>query len=221
MTLLFDGPDVAPDVAPLTVALAHGAGAAMDSPGMSSLARGLAARGFRVARFEFPYMRRRREGGSRGGPPDPSRVLEATWLEVIEELGGGRDVVIGGRSMGGRIATHVADSAGVRGVVCFAYPFHPPGQLHKLRTAHLADLRTPTLIVQGTRDEFGNREEVAGYSLSPSIRLLWLDGADHSYRPAKGSGTTERQHVERAVEAATEFARGLADPDPALAAPEE
>jgi len=209
MDLLFDGTSDAP----LTVALAHGAGAPMDSPGMSALARGLSSRGFRVARFEFPYMRRRREGGSRGGAPDRAPVLEATWLEVIEQLGGGRDLVIGGRSMGGRIATHVADGAGVRGVLCFAYPFHPPGQLHKLRTAHLAGLRTPTLIVQGTRDEFGNREEVAEYALAPSIRLLWLDGADHSYRPAKGSGTTERQHVERAVEAAAEFARGLARPE--------
>jgi predicted alpha/beta-hydrolase family hydrolase len=179
--LLFDGPALAP----ATVVLAHGAGSPMESPGMRALARGLAGRGLRVVRFEFPDMRRRREGGARGGPPDRSPVLEATWLAVIAALGGGSGLVIGGRSMGGRIASHVADRAGARGLVCLGYPFHPPGQLHKLRTAHLASLRTPTLIVQGTRDPFGGPDEVAGYELSAAIRVFWVDGGDHSVTAAR------------------------------------
>jgi uncharacterized protein len=197
--LLFDGPVDAP----ATVALAHGAGAPMDSSFMNEMARGLAAHGLRVARFEFPYMRRRREGGGRG-IPDPPKVLEATWLDVVAALGPSR-LVIGGKSMGGRIASMVADRAGVRGLVCLGYPFHPPKQPTKLRTAHLAELRTPTLIVQGTRDEFGSRDEVSGYALSQAIRLLWLEGGDHSYKPAKGSGVTARQHLEHAIDAVADF----------------
>jgi len=202
--LLFDGPDDAP----LTVALAHGAGAPMDSGFMNVVARGLAARGLRVARFEFPYMARRRAGGKRGAP-DPPRVLEETWLAVIETLGGGTNLLIGGKSMGGRIASHVADRAGVRGLVCMGYPFHPPGQPQKLRTAHLAELRTPTLILQGSRDQFGNREDVAGYALSPAIHVHWLEGGDHSFKPLKASGRTERQNVEEAIAAAADFALSL------------
>jgi uncharacterized protein len=207
--LLFDGPADAP----LTVALAHGAGAPMDSGFMNVVARGLAARGLRVARFEFPYMARRREGGGGRGAPDPPRVLEATWLAVIEALGGGADLVIGGKSMGGRIASHVADRAHrngpVRGLVCMGYPFHPPGQPQKLRTAHLAELRTPTLILQGTRDDFGRPDDVAGYTLSPAVRVHWIEGGDHSFKPLKASGRTERGNVEEAIAATADFALSL------------
>src|SRR5688572_24880573 len=206
--LLFDGPADAP----LTVALAHGAGAPMDSGFMNVVARGLAARGLRVARFEFPYMARRREGAGGRGAPDRTPVLEATWLEVIEALGGGRDLVIGGKSMGGRIASHVADRAGVRGLVCMGYPFHPPGQPQKLRTAHLAELRTPTLILQGTRDPFGGPEEVAGYTLSPAIRLLWLDGGDHSFAAPRGAASSTSDNLRAAIAAVAGFAAALAAP---------
>ena len=205
--LLFDGPEDAP----LTVVLAHGAGAPMDSGFMNVVARGLAARGLRVARFEFPYLARRREGGSRGAPDSP-RVLEATWLAVVDALGGGAGLVIGGKSMGGRIASHVADRAGVRGLVCMGYPFHPPGQPLKLRTAHLAELRTPTLILQGTRDDFGRPEDVTGYTLSPAIGVHWIEGGDHSFKPRKDSGRTERQNVEEAIAACADFALSLPPP---------
>ena len=219
--LLFDGPADAP----LTVVLAHGAGAPMDSGFMNVVARGLAARGLRVARFEFPYMAKRRsvpkQGGGRGrGAPDKTPVLEETWLAVIAELSGaegGRDLVIGGKSMGGRIASHVADRGGVRGLVCMGYPFHPPGRPQKLRTAHLAELRTPTLILQGTRDDFGTREDVAGYALSPAIRVHWLEGGDHSFKPLKASGRTEKQNLDEAIAATADFALSL--PPPALSAP--
>src|SRR6266700_7144675 len=103
MALLFDGPDDAR----LTLVLAHGAGAPMDSGFMQTVAHGIAAAGIRVARFEFPYMQRRRETG-KGGAPDREPVLLESWLEVIAKLGGGSRLVIGGKSMGGRIATMVA-----------------------------------------------------------------------------------------------------------------
>lgn len=202
---LFDGPD--PGAQGVTVVLAHGAGAPMDSPFMNTMARGLAAEGLRVARFEFPYMRARREQGKRGAP-DREPVLRAAWLAAIAELGGGERLVIGGKSMGGRFASMVADEAGARALVCLGYPFHPPGQPEKLRVAHLERLKTPALIIQGTRDPFGTREDVAGYTLSPAIRFLWLEDGDHSFKPRASSGKTERGHLEEAVRAVAELARG-------------
>lgn len=200
---LFDGPA---DAA-VTVVLAHGAGAPMDSPFMVAFAEGLAARGLRVARFEFPYMTQRRATGKKR-QPDRAPVLEATWLNVIDHLGANK-LVIGGKSMGGRIASMVADAAGVRGLVCLGYPFHPPGKPEKTRTAHLAELRTPTLILQGTRDSLGNAEAVAGYTLSPAIRLHWLEDGDHGFKPRKASGRTKAGNWAEAIEALADFARGL------------
>ncbi len=202
--MLFDGPEDGP-----TIVLAHGAGAPMDSGFMNTVARGLAAAGLRVARFEFPYMRRRRETGERRAP-DREPALREAWLAAIETLGGGDRVVIGGKSMGGRIASMIADEAGVRGLVCLGYPFHPPGQPERLRTAHLRDLRTPTLIVQGTRDALGSREDVAGYELSPRIRIVWLEDGDHSFKPRASSGRTERQNLDEAMAAVVGFVEGLA-----------
>lgn len=201
---LFDGPE--PGAHGVTVVLAHGAGAPMDSPFMNTMARGLAAEGLRVARFEFPYMRARREE-KRNKPPDREPVLRQAWLDAVAELGGGERLVIGGKSMGGRFASMVADEAGVRGLACLGYPFHPPGQPGKLRVAHLEHLKTPALIIQGTRDPFGTREEVAGYKLSPAIRFVWLEDGDHSFKPRASSGKTEREHLETAVRAVAELAK--------------
>ena len=203
--LLFDGPESGP-----VIVLAHGAGAPMDSPFLDILARDLGAAGLRVARFEFPYMRRLREKGEKR-PPDREPALRQAWLDVIACLGGGERLVIGGKSMGGRMASLVADEAGVRGLVCLGYPFHPPGQLEKLRTAHLRDLRTPALIVQGTRDPFGTREEVAGYELSPNIRIAWMEDGDHSLKPRKSSGRTEQGNLAAAVEEVAGFVAGLGE----------
>jgi predicted alpha/beta-hydrolase family hydrolase len=182
----------------------------MDSPFMNTMARGLADRSLgmaRVARFEFPYMRSRREGrGNR--PPDREPVLLQTWRDAVEALGGGDRVVIGGKSMGGRMASLVADEIGVRGLVCLGYPFHPPGKPESLRVKHLGALRTPTLIVQGTRDALGTREEVEGNilsMLSPAIRLVWLEDGDHSFKPRVSSGHTGAGHLAAAVEAVAGF----------------
>ena len=204
--LLFDGSEDAP----VTVVLAHGAGAPMNTPFMNSVARGLSAGGgVRVARFEFPYMRARRETGRRGGAPDREPVLRNSWKEVVERLGGGRKVVIGGKSMGGRIASMVADEIGARGLVCLGYPFHPPGRPDKLRTKHLETLATPALIVQGTRDAFGSPEDVAGYALSDAIRVVWLEDGDHSWKPRAASGRTEAQNMADGIAAIREFLQAL------------
>lgn len=200
---LFDGPEDAP-----RIVLAHGAGAPMDSPSLNTLAAGLAAEGLRVARFEFPYMRSRRTEG-RQRPPDREPVLLDTWRAAIAELGGAGPLIIGGKSMGGRMASMIADEAGVRGLVCLGYPFHPPGKPERTRTAHLESLRTPALIVQGTRDAFGTPEDVAGYSLSPAIRLVWLEDGDHSFKPRAASGRTERQNLQEAVAAVAGFVKSL------------
>ena len=196
-----------PEGARATIVLAHGAGAPMDSPFMKRTAVGLAERGFRVVRFEFPYMVARREGRRR--PPDPQAVLLDSWRGVIAELGGGSGLVIGGKSLGGRMASLVADEVGARGLVCLGYPFHPPGQPAKLRVAHLEKLATPALVIQGTRDTLGNREEVEGYALSPSIRLVWLEDGDHSFKPRAKSGRTEAENLAAAVAEIERFVGGL------------
>src|SRR5579862_5584682 len=166
--LLIDGPKKAKQ----TIALAHGSGAAMDTPFMDFFAKSLADRHFRVARFEFAYMVANRRTG-KAKPPDREPVLRETWLKVIEKLGH-EGLVIGGKSMGGRIASLIADEARVAGLVCLGYPFHPVGKPDKLRVEHLRTIKTPTLILQGERDLFGNREEVAEYKLSPGIQIKWL-----------------------------------------------
>ena len=138
--LLIDGPADAP----CTIALAHGAGAAMDSAFMQAFGEGLAARGLRCVRFEFPYMAERRVDGKKR-PPNRAPILIETWRAVIGHLGP-QNLIIGGKSMGGRIASMVAreledEGTPVKGLVCLGYPFHPPGKPEKAaeRLAHLLD----------------------------------------------------------------------------------
>lgn len=195
--ILWSGPEGGP-----TLVLAHGAGAAMDSAGMNELATALASRGIRTARFEFGYMAARRTGTRK--PPPRAETLAGEYLAAVEQVGG--TPFIGGRSMGGRVATLIADELAPPGVICFGYPFHPPAKPEQLRTAHLEHLRTPLLIAQGTRDEFGTREEVAGYALSPAIELLWLEDGDHGLRPRKAiSGFSYAQHLATVADATRAF----------------
>lgn len=193
-----------PKKAERTFVFAHGAGGAMDVPWMTRVARGIAEHGIRVVRFEFPYMAARRKGGKRGAP-DREPVLLAAWREAVAAQGDPKKVAIGGKSMGGRMATMIADELGVAAVVCFGYPFHPPGQPAKARTAHLKSLKTPTLILQGERDPFGTRDDVAGYELSRRIRVEWITDGDHSLKPRASSGVTETQNLERAVTLAAKY----------------
>src|SRR5208282_1822130 len=201
---LIDGPKAAAR----TLVLAHGAGGPMDSPLMQTIAQGVAVAGIKVVRFEFPYMRRRRETG-KGGAPDPQPALIQSWRDTIARLGGGDRLVIGGKSMGGRIASMVADEAGVRGLVCMGYPFHPPGNAAKTRTGHLEKMRTRALILQGTRDTFGKPDEVAKYKLSRTIRIEWTEDGDHSFKPRVSSGRTEADNLRAAIGLVAGFVASL------------
>ncbi len=197
---LYDGPARSP----MRLALAHGAGAPMDSPFMETIAKGVAQHGIRVARFEFPYMAARRSGGKRAAP-DREPVLLDAWRGAIAKLGDPARLVIGGKSLGGRIASMVADEMKVAGLVCLGYPFHPPGNPGRTRTKHLETMRTPALILQGTRDSFGKPDEVASYKLSPKIKIEWLEDGDHSFKPRASSGITEEQNLTRAIEEIANF----------------
>lgn len=188
----------------------------MDSRFMAFFAEGLAARSIRVVRFEFPYMAERRRGGRRR-LPDRTQVLLDAWRAVLAEMDPAR-TVIGGKSLGGRMASMIADEAGVLGLLCLGYPFHPPNTPDKPRVAHLLDLRTPTLILQGTRDPFGEREEVEAYTLSSAIRIHWLEDGDHSFKPRRSSGRSEGKALAEALEAACGFILGLWPAEPAAAA---
>lgn len=186
-----------------TMLLAHGAGAGMEHPWMASMTAALAARGLRVVRFEFAYMHARREG-RRPGPDRMPKLLER-YREVLEAQSA--PIFLGGKSMGGRVATMLADDTQCAGVVAFGYPFHPPGKPEKLRTEHLRDLQTPLLIVQGERDTFGTREEVEQYPLADTVELRWLADGDHSLKPRKKSGLTQDEHIGAAAAHAAAFCR--------------
>ncbi|NMY38023.1 MULTISPECIES: alpha/beta family hydrolase [unclassified Pseudomonas] len=184
-----------------TLILAHGAGAPMDSQWMSEMAERLAVRGVNVLRFEFPYMAQRRlDGGKR--PPNPQAKLLECWREVFSEVRRhvAGPIAIGGKSMGGRMASLVVDELGADALVCLGYPFYASGKPEKPRVAHLAELKTPTLIVQGARDALGNRETVQGYTLAPSIDVMWLAAGDHDLKPLKASGYTHAHHLDAAAD---------------------
>jgi predicted alpha/beta-hydrolase family hydrolase len=192
---LFDGPDKAK----ATLLLAHGAGAPMDSASMNAIAKVLAKAELRVARFEFGYMASRRTSAGRKPPPRGEKLMPE-YLAAIDALGAKGPLIIGGKSMGGRLASMVADAQfakhRIAGLLCLGYPFHPVGKPEQLRTAHLAEMKTPALIAQGTRDPFGTRDEVATYTLSKRIELLWLEDGDHDLKPRKSvSGFSAADHL--------------------------
>ena len=192
-----------------TLILAHGAGAPMDSDWMTDMAGRLAALGVNVLRFEFPYMAQRRVDGVKR-PPNPAGKLQECWREVYGLVR--RHVTgvlaMGGKSMGGRMASLVADELGVDALVCLGYPFYAVGKPEKPRVEHLAGLKTRTLIVQGERDALGNLAAVEGYSLAPSIEVFWLVAGDHDLKPLKVSGFTHEQHLASAAQKVSEFLKG-------------
>ncbi|MBM3566672.1 MAG: alpha/beta hydrolase [Alphaproteobacteria bacterium] len=190
-----------------TILFAHGAGLGSDSPFMDAAAKGLAARGLRVLRFEFPYMAERRDAG-RKRPPDRMPVLLDCFRAAIGQAGA-RSFVLAGKSMGGRAASLIADETGAAALVAFGFPFHPPGKPRDpARVRHLARLKTPMLIVQGERDSFGGRAEVAAMALSPAIRIHWVPDGNHDLNPRKSSGFDADALLAQALDAAALFIRG-------------
>jgi predicted alpha/beta-hydrolase family hydrolase len=210
---------------PPCLVLAHGAGAGQRHPFMVGAARALSARGVDVVTFDFLYM------GSGRRSPDRPPVLEATWRAVIatvrqRQLARSPRLVVGGKSMGGRIASMVLaspeahattpggwdspkelESPHVTGLVLLGYPLHPPGQPDKLRTAHLPALQTPTLVVQGSRDEFGTEAEVKGAFAVVPAPVSWhiVSGGDHSFKVSKSGGTSPADVMTRIYDAVAKW----------------
>jgi predicted alpha/beta-hydrolase family hydrolase len=192
--------------APLLV-LAHGAGADQRHRFMVAAARRLSERGVSVVTFNFLYTERKRQA------PDRAPILEATWTTVLDAVVGRLDpsetIAIGGKSMGGRIASQVAASKPeseawrrVRGLVLLGYPLHPPGQPERPRAAHLPAIEIPILLVQGTRDAFGARDEVEPVfgALKAHVDYEFIEGGDHSFGVPKSSGHTEADILDRVAD---------------------
>ncbi|MDX2202674.1 MAG: alpha/beta family hydrolase [Hyphomicrobiaceae bacterium] len=189
---------------------AHGSGAAMDSPFLALFAGLLLDRGIETVRFEFAYMAARRDGGKRRPPPKAETLMPEMRSVLAQVERDGPPLVIGGKSMGGRVASLIADEAfragAIRGLVCLGYPFHPPQKPEHLRTAHLAALACPALIVQGERDPFGSRAEVEAMALSAAVTLHWASDGDHDLGPRGASGFTRKGNLAAAADAVAAFA---------------
>lgn len=190
--------------------LAHGAGAPMDSEFMNAVAVGLAALGISVARFEFDYMAQRRVD-QRKRPPQRQEKLLTRFTQAAEQAGGLENIFIGGKSMGGRMATYLAAGLGLecssrgicRGVVALGYPLHPPRKPEQLRVSHFNDLRASLLICQGERDLFATRVEVEALqkdgALVRNVEWHWLPDGDHDFKPRVRSGFLWQDNMDAAV----------------------
>ncbi|WP_372626097.1 alpha/beta family hydrolase [Arsukibacterium sp.] len=178
--------------------LAHGAGAACDSPYMIALAEALGAHNIKAQRFNFRYMQQSIESG-RKRPPEKMTLLQQDFLEQINIVNSGTPLFIGGKSMGGRVASmlNLSEVPKVRAIFAFGYPFHPPGK-NSWRTEHFARLTAPLYIIQGERDPFGKRTELAGLSW-PDVRIHWLATADHDFKPTKASKLQQQQLIYQAA----------------------
>ena len=191
-----------PESGPLFI-FAHGAGAGMEHDFMAAVAKGLVEQGMRVVRFNFPYMMKRAEDGKKR-PPDRAPKLLDAYEEVITHFAS-TPVVIGGKSMGGRMSSLLAENTLVAGIACLGFPFHPPGKPENYKGEHLATLEKPTLILQGERDTFGKREEFENFTLSDQVSVTFVPDGDHSFKPRKRSGYTEEGNIALAVEHLARF----------------
>ncbi|MFT6350459.1 MAG: putative alpha/beta-hydrolase family hydrolase [Psychromonas sp.] len=195
MNIIYNGPTQGP-----LFAFAHGAGAPANADFMEIVATGLALRGIRVARFNFAYMQQRVDNGTRR-PPERAEKLVVQFDQLIAKFH--QPMVIGGKSMGGRIASLLAAGPAndkVKGIVCLGYPFHPAGKPETLRTAHLPLIKQKVLIIQGERDKLGSWEEVQSYGLQKEIQWLWLEDGDHDLKPRVKSGFTHSAHLQKALD---------------------
>ncbi|WP_421780331.1 alpha/beta family hydrolase [Kiloniella litopenaei] len=200
---LQNGPDKPGDTTKATILFAHGSGAPMDTDFMNYLAEKLGNDGHHVVRFEFPFMAERRSTGKKR-PPDRAPKLLEFWRQIISQHPQ-RPLYIMGKSLGGRMASMIADGVNVTGTICLGYPFHPPGKPEKTRTDHLESMETSCLIIQGTRDPFGKPDEVEHYKLSDKIKIFWSEDGDHNLTPRKRSGRTAEQNWSEAIDVINTF----------------
>ncbi|WP_102798436.1 alpha/beta family hydrolase [Bowmanella denitrificans] len=184
--------------------LAHGAGAGMHSDFMQQVAAGLCELGVNVYRFNFPYMQLAEQQGKKR-PPDGMAKLQSAMQDALAQVPVNLPRFIGGKSMGGRVASMLADSLEVQGCLCLGYPFHPPGKPEKLRIDHLQKPGKPILIVQGQRDPFGREEEIAGYSLHSRVQVAKITDGDHSFVPRKSSGLVFEDNLHTACQQMVAF----------------
>ena len=200
MNLKYDGKEGDP-----LFVFAHGAGASMDSDFMEIVAKGLVLKGIRVARFNFPYMQQRVDTGSRR-PPERAPKLIAQFKALLETVD--TPCIIGGKSMGGRIASLLAAELSqedlsentLKGIACLGFPFHPTGKPEKLRIDHFPAVNFPQLIIQGTRDTLGTKEDVESYDLPKCIEWLWIEDGDHNLKPRVKSGFKHSEHLQKAID---------------------
>jgi predicted alpha/beta-hydrolase family hydrolase len=184
---------------------AHGAGGNMSDRAMVTVSRALGARGLSIVRFNFLYKEKR------SSRPDPMPKLEDTTAAVVARVRAElepKTLILGGRSMGGRAASMLAaDGFDCSGLLLLAYPLHPPGKPDQLRDAHLPSIRIPVLCVNGTRDPFCTPELMEGVlrRVTGPWSMLWLEGADHSFRVLKSSGKTDAQVMTEVAEAAEKW----------------
>ncbi|NVK22181.1 MAG: dienelactone hydrolase family protein [Kangiellaceae bacterium] len=184
--------------------LAHGAGADSNSEFMQHFKQSVANDAIEVKTFDFPYMLRRQQTGKKSPPDRMPKLIEA-FKQQIEQVPVGTPLFIGGKSMGGRVASLIADEVGVAGLICLGYPFHPPGKPENTRTEHLTNLHTPSLIIQGTRDTFGKPAEVKNYELSKNIEVQWIEDGNHSLETLKRSAMTTEQSWSYACQLMQQF----------------
>ncbi len=193
--------------------LAHGAGAPADSPFMIKLSESLARQGVTTMRFEFPYMARRREDGKKRPPDRQSRLLDHYEQVIAEVMVGAlsdRPLFIGGKSMGGRMASLLAADPRLegrfKGALCFGYPFHPPGKPDRWRIDHFPQFWCPVLVVQGTRDPFGKPDEVSERVASfKGLEMVWLEGGNHDFQPLARQPESQEDLIQQAAELAASF----------------
>lgn len=194
------------------VLLAHGAGSGIETPFFETLVPPIVETGISVTRFEFQYMSEQRTSGQRRPPPRVHHMIHEyeTMIETVSsETRAGQRLIIGGKSLGGRVASLVAESAyrqeRISGLICLGYPFHPPNKPQTLRTAHLETLTCPTLIVQGERDPFGPKSEVENMTLPPAISVAWIADGNHDFTPRAKSGYTHTGNLLSAARAVAAF----------------
>jgi predicted alpha/beta-hydrolase family hydrolase len=185
---------------------AHGAGAGQNSEFMELMAKGIAKHKINVVRFNFAYMQSAEESGKRR-PPDRADKLLIQFTELLNQIDNSLPIFIGGKSMGGRMASMLLEESTAEGCICMGYPFHPPGKPEKLRTQHLLSINKPLLILQGERDTFGKREEIASFNLSQQIQVIYLADGDHSFKPRKASGQNLEANLHKAIEHSAAFIR--------------